>query len=331
MDPELEAFLPFVPQGDLSDPPAARRSYTEAAKARPTPDLSDLEIEDRTVPVRPVVLADTDAPETPDTQSTSATPDVPVRVYRPRQPQGAVIWLHGGGWVLGDLDTESPWAGRIALDTGALVVSVGFRLSPENPYPAALDDVYAVLTWVHENAAELGVDPARIAVGGHSAGANLAAAVSLLARDRQGPPIRFQLLNEPSLDDRQETWSARHFTDTPWSTRALITQAWQHYLGEKGAEAFPAPEYAAPTRAADLSGLPPAYVSTAEYDPCRDEQIEYALRLLRSGVSVELHQWAGTFHGSQAILSAEVSQRQVTAITGVLRRALAEGSAAGGA
>ena len=147
-----------------------------------------MEIEDRTVP---------------------ADPDVPVRIYRPHQAQGAIVWLHGGGFVMGDLETEHPWAVRVADGSGAVVVSVGYRRAPEHRFPAALDDAYAVLTWTAEHAAELGIDPERIAVGGHAAGAGLAAAVALRARDQQGPPIRFQLLNQPELDDRQETWSAR--------------------------------------------------------------------------------------------------------------------------
>ncbi|MFG1966661.1 alpha/beta hydrolase [Nonomuraea sp. NPDC049028] len=248
-----------------------------------------------------------------------ADPDVPVRIYRPHHPQGAIVWWHGGGFVMGDLNTEHPWAARLANVSGSVVVSVGYRLAPEHRFPAALDDVYAALTWTAENAADLGVDPERIAVGGHSAGGGLATAVALRARDEQGPPIRFQLLNQPGLDDRQETWSARHFTDTPWMNRDKVTAIWGHYLGSA-----PATPYAAPARAYDLSGLPPAYIATAEFCPNRDEDITYALRLLQSGVSAELHQWPGTFHGSQAILSAEVSQRQIAELGAALRRALAE-------
>ncbi|MFF4699131.1 alpha/beta hydrolase [Streptomyces chattanoogensis] len=220
---------------------------------------------------------------------------------------------------MGDLDTEHPWAARIADESGVVVISVGYRLASEHPFPAALDDAYAVLTWAAGHAAELGTDPARLAVGSHSAGGGLGAAAALRARDQHGPAIRCQLLNQPELDDRQQTWSARHFTDTPWFNRDKVTASWRHYLGSQ-----PATPYAAPARATDLSGLPPAYIATAELCPNRDEDITYAQRLLQAGVSVELHQWPGTFHGSQAILSADVSQRQITELAAALRRALAE-------
>ncbi|MER5650517.1 alpha/beta hydrolase [Streptosporangium sp. NPDC002524] len=298
MDPELEAFVPLFPRADLIDPVIERKSFAELATAIPVPDIADMEIEDRTVP---------------------GDPEVTVRIYRPHRARGAVVWSHGGGFVMGDVDTEHPWAIRLAEASGAVVISVGYRLAPEHRFPAALDDAYAVLNWAAGHAAELGVDPERIAVGGHSAGAGIAAATALRARDQGGPRIRFQLLNQPSLDDRQETWSARHFTDTPWMNRDKVTVAWRHYLGST-----PASPYAAPARATDLSGLPPAYIATAELCPNRDEDISYALRLLEAGVSVELHQWPGTFHGSQAILSAEVSQRQIAELAAALRRALAE-------
>jgi acetyl esterase len=300
MDPELEAFIPLFPPADLTDPVTARKNLAELAAAVPAPDTTGMEIKDRTVPADP-------------------DPDVAVRIYRPHQAQGAIVWLHGGGWVMGDLDTEHPWAARLAGACGAVVISVAYRLAPEHPFPAALDDAYAVLAWTAEHAAELGIDPARIAVGGHSAGAGLAAAVALRARDQQGPPVCFQLLNQPELDDRQETWSARNFTDTPWMNSGKVAATWRHYLGSQ-----PATSYAAPARADDLSGLPPAYIATAEFDPLRDEDIAYVLRLLQAGVPVELHQWPGTFHGSQAVMSAEISQRQIAELTAALHRALAE-------
>ncbi len=297
IDPELEAAISIFPPADLTDPITARRNLAELIAAAPAPDTAGMEIEDRTV---------------------HADPDVPVRIYRPRNPQGAIVWLHGGGFVMGDLETEHPWAVRISQGSRAVVVSVGYRRAPEDRFPAALEDSYVALQWAVEHATELGVDPERVAVGGHAAGAGLAAAVALRARDEQGPPIRFQLLNQPELDDRQETWSALHFTETPFMTREKVTASWRHYLGSA-----PASAYAAPARATDLSGLPPACITSAEFDPNRDEAIAYALRLLEAGVSVELHQWAATFHGSQAVLSADVSQRQMAELDIALRRALA--------
>jgi acetyl esterase len=242
----------------------------------------------------------------------------PARPFSDDCPQYAIIWLHGGGFVMGDLETEHPWAVRVAKGSGAVVISVGYRRAPEHRFPAALDDSYAVLAWAAEHAAELDIDPKRIAIGGHAAGAGLAAAVALRARDQQGPSICLQLLNQPELDDRQQTWSARHFTDTPFMTREKVTASWRHYLGSTSAS-----PYAAPARATDLSGLPPAYITSAEFDPNRDEAITYALRLLEAGVTVDLHQWPGTFHGSQAILSAGISQPQMAELNGALRSAFA--------
>lgn len=297
MDPELLPFVALFPTAELDDPDVARRRLADLSAAVPAPDTAGLRISDQLAP---------------------GNPDIPVRVYQTDDPVGVVLWLRGGGFVMGDLDTEHPWAARIAQATNAVVVSVGYRCAPENPYPAALDDVYQALRWAAGHAAQFGADPRRIAVGGHAAGANLAAAVALRARDEGGPRIAFQLLNQPPLDDRQLTWSARTFTDTVFMTRAKVASSWRHYLGDR-----PASAYAAPARAQDLSGLPPAYIATAEFDPNRDEALEFGIRLLQAGVSVELHQWPGTFHGSQVILGADVSQRQLAEISGALRRGLA--------
>jgi acetyl esterase/lipase len=297
VDRELEPFLSMFPRAELNDPITARTKLAELSATAPAPDVHGMQIEDRTV---------------------TANPDVPLRVYRPQGAKGVIVWLHGGGFVMGGLDVEHPWAARIAEASRTVVVSVGYRLAPEHRFPAALDDAYVAVMWTAEHAAELGLDPRHIAVGGHAAGAGLAAAVALRARDQREPGISFQLLNQPQLDDRQDTWSARTFTDTPFMTRDKVSASWRHYLGSG-----PASPYAAPARAGDLSGLPPAYIATAEFDPNRDEAIVYAQRLMEAGVPVELHQWRGTFHGSQAVLSADISQRQIAELGTVLRHTLA--------
>lgn len=304
MDDELAPYTALFPHDDLADPVAARRGLRTLAEASEVPTPPGMQVSDPTP---------------------FGTTGIPLRIYRPGPGSAAVVWFHGGGFVMGDIVTEHPWAMRIADAAGVVVISVGYRVAPEAPYPAAVEDARRALRWVVDNSDDLGLDPAAVAVGGHAAGANLAASVALWARDEDGPAIRFQLLNQPALDDRQSTWSARTFTDTVFMTRAKVANSWRHYLG--GAPASP---YAAPARAGDLSGLPPAYIATAEFDPNRDEAIEYGMRLLRAGVPVELHQWAGTFHGSQAVTTAGVSQRQAEELAGALRRGLGvAGSSAG--
>jgi acetyl esterase len=248
-------------------------------------------------------------------------PEVGVRLYQPagEASRPALVYFHGGGFVLGHVELFDRTCKKFATSIDAVVVSVDYRLAPEHPFPAAIDDCYAALEWVASNAKELGVDPAAIAVGGVSAGGALAAAVALLARDRSGPAVAFQLLINPVLDDRLDTASFRAFTDTPlWDTRD-VTAMWDLYLGPEHGQASP---YAAPGRATDLAGLPPAYVLTSEFDPLRDEGIAYALRMLEAGVSVELHNYAGTFHSFDAFSSTAVSRAAMAEQQGALRRAL---------
>jgi acetyl esterase/lipase len=308
IDPELSAVVDLLPAIDLSDPVAARRAFEDALVAieLDIPGVETLVVDDRAVP------------------GFEGDPEVPVRVYRPAAAEGTrvpgILMIHGGGFVIGSVEAEHAGAALTAIDTGAVVVSVEYRLAPEHPYPAALHDCYAALSFLHAEAPSLGVDTGRIALLGASAGGGLAAATALFARDRGGPAVCFQMLHIPELDDRLETPSMRAFVDTPLWNRPLAVQSWQAYLGElSGAEV---PAYAAPARATDLSGLPPAYISTAEHDPLRDEGIAYALGLLRSGVSVELHQFPGTFHGSALVTTAEVSRRAQREAAAVLRRAL---------
>ena len=179
----------------------------------------------------------------------------------------------------------------------AVVISANYRLAPEYPYPTPLEDCYAGAVWIVDHAEELGVDPERIAVHGHSAGASLAAGVCLLARDRGTPRIAFQYLGYPALDDRLQTPSMLRFIDTPMWDRPNAELSWAHYLGE-AAGTIDVPIYAAPGRAEDLSGLPPACVTAMQFDPLRDEDVDYARNLVSADVPTELHLYPGTFHGS---------------------------------
>ena len=237
---------------------------------------------------------------------------VPLRVYRPRSWSAGVLYLHGGGFCLGSVDSEHAGAVQLALELGALVVSVDYRLAPEDPYPAGLEDCYVGL----QHLASLG--PSKIAVHGQSAGGGLAAAVALLARDRGGPAIAFQSLGMPELDDRLETPSMQAFVGTPLWSRPQAVTSWEYYLAGR-----PADGYAAPARATDLTGLPPAHVTVMELDPLRDEGILYATRLLQAGVSVELHAYPGTFHGASLVQGAAVVERMTADMLGALRRGLA--------
>ena len=249
-------------------------------------------------------------------------PSVRARVFTPyllEPPLPAVLYIHSGGFVLGSIESEHKFAASAAIQAEAVVVSVEYRLAPENPYPAALDDCFAAFLWMVESSGELGLDPERIAVIGSSAGGGLAAGVALLARDRGGPSPCYQLLNMPVLDDRLETPSMLAFTDTPVWNRGSALLSWNYYLGEDRRDVA---YYAAPARTPDLSGLPPAYIATAEFDPLRDEGLSYALRLLQAGVSVEVHNFAGAFHSFDVIESAELSQRQTAESHAALRRGL---------
>ncbi len=289
MDPELAAVvaqLPVFEPGGAGDARARARAYS--ADRPPVPGREALDI----------------------TEERAAGPlgadPVRVRVYRPAgdAPHPAVVYVHGGGFIAGDLDTEDIRCVRLAHDAGCVVVSVEYRLAPEHRYPAALDDCYAALCWTASSAPELGVDPSRIGVAGASSGGNLAAATALVARDRGGPTVAFQCLVYPTLDDRMQTASVG-FVGTPMIDGSDVARCWDHYLGPDHSDAS---EYAAPGRAVDLAGLPPTYVMTAELDPLRDDGLRYAARLLEAGVSVELHQFAGAFHGFDLFPTA-ISQR----------------------
>ncbi len=221
--------------------------------------------------------------------------ELPLRLYRPASGRAlpALLYFFGGGWVLGTIDTADGVSRSLANSSGALVAVVGYRLAPEHPFPAAIDDCYAAVRWVAGHAPEIGVDPARIAVGGDSAGGNLAAAVALRAR-AGGPALAGQILVYPNTDQLADDESMRTADDPFLFNRHSVAWYRRHYLADPADAADP---LASPLRAQSLAGLPPALVITAEYDPLRDQGEAYARRLADAGVPVELSRYLGMAHG----------------------------------
>ncbi|WNI19418.1 alpha/beta hydrolase [Actinacidiphila sp. ITFR-21] len=218
-----------------------------------------------------------------------------LRLYRPATEPGlpVLLYLYGGGWTLGSPDTADTVARALANAAGCAVAVVGYRLAPEHPFPAAVHDSHAALRWLSEHADALETDGERLAVGGDSAGGNLAAAVTLLWREERRPPLRHQLLVYPNTDHRPNP-GPLDTEDPLLFNRRSVAWYWSHYLAAPRDAADP---LAAPLRAADLAGLPPATVITAEYDPLRDEGEAYAERLREAGVPVALHRFPGMAHG----------------------------------
>lgn len=268
----------------------------------------------------PVAIADRIIPGAAD------HPDLKVRIYRPTRIEGplaALLWIHGGGYTIGSAEMSDRSQADMALAGECLVVSVDYRLAPEHPFPAALEDCYAALKWLAAGAGELGVDGARIAIGGMSAGGGLAAALALLARDRAGLRVIFQLLMCPMLDDRNATPSSHFITMEGFFNRRANLAAWAAYLECEPGSADVAP-YAAAARAENLQGLPPAYMTVGDLDLFLDEDINYAQRLLQAGVPAELHVYAGAFHGFEAwVPDADISRRCIQGVHAALRRHLA--------
>ena len=264
----------FTLEGD----PAAVRAMAAAA---PRPQGEDVgEVENRTIPVNGT--------------------NIPVRIYRPDRRQGAkpvLVWFHGGGWVIGSLDGSDYGCRMVTNASGCVVVSVDYRLAPEHKFPTAAEDCYAVTKWVSENARELSVDPNRLAVGGDSAGGNLAAVVSQMARAAGGPAIKYQALVYPVTNHDFGTASYRENAEGYFLTRASMEWFWGHYLRSASDGRDPR---ASPLLAENLAGLPPALVITAEFDPLRDEGEAYAEKLRAAGVAVESKRYDGQIHAFYA-------------------------------
>ena len=284
------------------DPPRARQLFA-ARRAQPPP-APGVHIEEREI----------------------ATPDgvVPIVSYEPAvpAPRPALLWFHGGCYVFGTARDDGH-GNAFAERAGGTVVSVDYRLAPEFTYRESVADAFAALCWLAEHAEELGVDPGRIAIGGASAGGGLAASLALYNRDQGGPPIAFQLLIYPMLDDRHDTPSGHEVADPRVWHRAVSLQAWRMYLGAEYGGDRVSP-YAAAARATDLSGLPPAFVTVGARDLFRDEAIDYAQRLMAAGVPTELAVYPGMNHlGEQLAPQAAISQRMRGDYLAALERALA--------
>ena len=287
LDEMHQAVLSVLPEKllDLTDISVTRAGLDALMSQMPSPELpAEISVEEAQIP------------------GIGTDPDVPIRIYKPESlPPNApgLVWIHGGGMVLGSAEMDDAGSAAIAEQHQCVVISVDYRLAPENPYPAPLHDCYAALKWFAKNANSLGVSSDRIAIGGASAGGGLAAGTALMARDKGGPNLIFQLLVFPMLDHRNETPSSFGTSDTRvWNREANII-AWEAYLNN----IEPIPSYASPSITDDLSGLPPTYINVGTLDIFVDEDIDYAARLSQAGVPVELHVYPGAFHGSNGFVA----------------------------
>jgi acetyl esterase/lipase len=305
LDPEVaEAFAPLVAQATASTPPpvgdvASRRAvfggiFGYSDKAQPSPD---------------------DVTSTDHELTTADGATIRLRWYARKdasgQPGPAALYLHMGGYIVGDIDVFDGSVSRYVSASGTPVLSVDYRLAPEHAHPVPVEDAYAALVWLHAHAADLGVDPDRIAVFGESAGGGIAAGVSILARDRNGPAIARQILVMPMLDDRTVTPDPEIAPFAGWTWDDNRT-GWQALLGD-AAGGPDTPAHAAPARVADPGGLPPAYIEVGQLDIFRDEDLTYALRLGQAGVPVELHLHPGVPHCFDGIAFESAAARRVVA------------------
>jgi acetyl esterase/lipase len=254
-----------------------------------------------------------------------ATADIGIRVYEPSRRSGtllpAVLFVHGGGFVVGSVDDFDEVCDELAAGLGLLVASVEYRLAPEHPAPAAVNDCYAALLWLITSAGRLGVDPDRVALVGESAGGGIAAGVALMARDAGVVQPVLQMLLGACLDDRHQTASSYAIRDARTWNRSRSIAGWSAYVGDGSVAPSP---YTAPARATELGSLPPTYIATCEFELMRDENIEYARRLIEAGVSTELHVYPRSYHGFEtdaptAQLSIDARRNRNNALERALR------------
>ena len=281
---------------NFDDIPAARAAGEQmmAAMKDQLPVIEGVTTEDRKIPG-------------PD-----GDPAVAVRIYRPENRSGnlpALLWIHGGGYMLGNIEQDDFSVREMTLAGDCVTVSVEYRLAPENPFSAPLEDCYAALKWLARNAGKLGVDQKRIAIGGASAGGGLAAGLALLARERGEIDIMFQFLIYPMIDDRNIAPPGDDLPDSLFWTRESNKIGWRSYLGcEPGIDGISC--YAAASRATDLAGLPPAYITVGEIDLFAQEDIDYARKLIDAGVCTELHVYPGGCHAFDMMAPDAAISRQ---------------------
>lgn len=274
---------------------AALLAAAAEAGAPPLSDLSPAEAREMYRMMQPPA-DDITVGKVENRRVTGPAGEIPIRVYHPEGSGPFPIHLHyhGGGWVIGDLDTHDADCREVCRRAGVIVIAVDYRLAPEHPYPAAVEDCFAAAQWAAANAAAIGGRSGPISVGGDSAGGNLAAVVSRLARDAGAPLINFQLLIYPVTDAAMDTASYTENSDGYMLTRQSMTWFWESYCSDAARRLEPD---ASPMRAADLAGLPAAHVMTAEFDPLRDEGEAYARRLQEAGVAVTCERYDGLIHG----------------------------------
>lgn len=298
--------------------PEARKFLDEriAAGSRPVNELTVEQARDQAIKMSALLGPGQSVAHVQESSIRIDDIEIPIRVYVPSGsgPFPVLVYFHGGGWVVGNLDTSDVQCRALTNAAGCLVISVNYRHAPEHKFPAAANDAYAATRYIASHAAEFNGDARRIAVGGASAGGNLAAVVALMARDQDGPRVAFQLLMVPVIYHNFESASYRENAESYGLTREGMIYYWNHYLtdGKDGRN-----PYASPIRAERMSGLPPALVITAEFDPLRDEGIAYAARLKEAGVKVTHIHRPGMIHG---FLGAEINET----IAGEMRRVFRE-------